>query len=214
MQDPSRFPVEGSTIVPSHEAENFLAELDIPIDVVRNAIKNANRAAMAKSSSVYPRTAKGLVRWLETVGNLRGGLTDYNHDVWSLSDPNNRPILINNRRSIELGVVGGNASTGSNDPSAKPQVSRSKGPETQQAVSSNKQLALFTVSTELSQTLQTWFLLYHVGPNGIKCELSLPEGMENGFFTGWLTRVLIDIEDFEMDTQYEEGGEDVDFRIS
>lgn len=208
-------------VVPPGEAEAYLAKMNIPVAVIRDAVFAAHQEAVQKADWPFPRTAFGLTRWIETVGNLRRQLIESHPEFWEHREPKGRPVLLSTDGKFHVGVVGANSDTGSDADGAMPQVVRKKGPETESSV--NNQMALIPVFSLLSTEAPenpalpprgSWFLLYNLSEGQIKCELSLPTSMTNGKFDGWRIRVLLEPVELTEKFGFEEGGEDVEFEVN
>lgn len=133
---------------------------------------------------------------------------------WEGRNHRNRPFSIWADDSYTLSIVGGNEATGI--------AEHPTGPV-------NNTLPLITVETLLgggstdeaedwkSRPPQgAWFLLYHRDSESIRLEVSLPPGFEDGQFTGWKARVILDEWRPEVVTARPNdiGGGDVDFEVA
>lgn len=152
----------------------------------------------------HPRTFAGLYQWAETVRALRDKTSPLG---WSCSDENNFPLCVHPSGNLVIAVQTGDRDTGM--AGSNPSNRAAKGTNTEQAVWANqKQLSLFDALPELpsfesgdSQIM--WVLLYHVAPNEIRFELSLPLNMIGGKIRSWQERlvfpaIMLDQADVEM----------------
>lgn len=189
--------------------------MDLPLGVIAEALTRAHAEAIAYSGSNYPRNAKGLMRWMVTVGELRKELAmNGEFSAWRIEDTVGRPLLIHKHRNISLAVAAGNKYVGVED--EMPNFARPKGPTTQSAL---EQSSLISLSDHVIPTLKaSWFLLYYSTADEVRCEVSLGVGTGEdemqGLVSDWRERNIVSIEGFEHDPGFVDGGEDVLFDIS
>lgn len=151
----------------------------------------------------HPRTFAGLYQWAETVRALRDKTSPLG---WSCSDDNNFPLCVHPSGDLVIAVQTGDRDTGM--VGSNPSNRAAKGTNTEQAVWANqKQLSLFDLpelpSADGDDTRIMWVLLYHVAPNEIRFELSLPLNMIGGKIRSWQERlvfpaIMLDQADIEM----------------
>jgi hypothetical protein len=210
------------TIIEPVAAAAYLSQMDIAIEDVLDAIKNGEIQA-ANLTKHHPPTGAGLTRWIHVVGTLRGLLAKTNQ--WDSQNHRNRPFSVWADNSYTLSTVGGNEATGIGDHPSGPLAANRKGRATSEAVNSTLPLitveALLGNSTGGTEDWKTqppqgaWFLLYYRDSESIRLEISLPLGFEEGQFTGWKVRVILD--EWRPDSVTERpndiGGGDVDFHV-
>lgn len=139
----------------------------------------------------HPKTFPGLSQWAETVRALRDKTAPLD---WSCSDENNFPLCVHPSSNLVIAIYTGDRDTGliGSNPSNR----AAKGTNTEQAVWANqKQLSLFDTLPELPSAEGNngrimWVLLYHVAPNEIRFELSLPLKMVGGKIRSWQERLV------------------------
>ena len=139
----------------------------------------------------HPKTVPGFYQWAETVRALRDKTVPLG---WSPSDENNFPLCIHPSEKLVIAVQTGDADTGV--ATGMPSNRAPKGTNTEQAVWANqKQLSLFDSIPELPSISEgsgkiMWVLLYHVAPNELRFELSLPSKMSGGKIRSWQERLV------------------------
>lgn len=139
----------------------------------------------------HPRTFAGLYHWAETVRALRDKTSPLG---WSCSDENNFPLCVHPSGGLVIAVQTGDRDTGL--AGSNPSNRAAKGTNTEQAVWANqKQFSLFDTLPELPSVegdngRVMWVLLYHVAPNEIRFELSLPLNMIGGKIRSWQERLV------------------------
>lgn len=189
-------------------AEKRLADLGLSSESVKEAVTQGHTEAIAHAGDEYPRTGKGLARWITTVGVLRRAVAEEGTNEWERNDDRNRPTLVNSKKHIVLSVAAGNSAVGA--PEQTPNFVRAKGNATRETL----QYCLFSRSDLALPVYETWFLLYYPGKNSVHCEVSLGRGDNDGFVEAWDERIILNFENLEDDSSFVEGGEDVDFGIS
>ena len=146
--------------------------------------------ARTSCSPHHPKTYPGLAHWAETVRALRDKTAPLG---WTPSDDNNFPLSAHPTKNIVIAVQTGDRETGT---SGTPSNRAPKGSNTEVAVAINqRQFSLFDTIPDLPQqgsnSLQImWVLLYHVAPNEIRFELSLPMLMIGGKIRSWQERII------------------------
>ncbi|GAA1084010.1 hypothetical protein [Tsukamurella spumae] len=196
MSQPLHDSAPRTLVVHPADAEEYLGRIGIPIGSIRIALERGETRAMENSAPEYPRTGAGLSRWIETVGTLRRELM---REDWKPQDQLNRPIVVNPQRTVRVAVVGGTDATGDPLSEEGPKAQRRRGPATEQALAGQTQLFLIAeiAGTAHRYTLGDpppngdWFLVYHRGEQGVQVEVSLPSGLSQGQFTGWVVRVVL-----------------------
>lgn len=146
--------------------------------------------ARTSCSDHHPKTYPGLAQWAETVRALRDKTAPMG---WSTSDDNNFPLSIHPSNNIVIAVQTGDHETGT---SGIPSNRAPKGSNTEDAVAVNqRQLSLFDTipllpTTDENDPRMMWVLLYHVAPNEVRYELSLPMKMVGGKIRSWQERIV------------------------
>jgi hypothetical protein len=141
----------------------------------------------------HPKTFPGLSQWAETVRALRDRTAPLG---WSCSDENNFPLCVHPSGDLVIAIYTGDRDTGVTGFGINPSNRAAKGTNTEQAVWANqKQLSLFDSLPELPSSEDNngrimWVLLYHVAPNEIRFELSLPLKMVGGKICSWQERLV------------------------
>ena len=213
-------------IIPAAEAKTYLASMGIPLEAVYHALKTGEIEA-SNTSKYAPLTAAGTKRWIAVVEVARRMLDE--KENWVRSDAQNRPIAVSSSKEYTLAFVGGNAETGDPRPEANPKAARRKGPATERA-HKIEQLSIvlpesITGEIERAENVEherprigNWVLLYYRDKEEIRCEISFPSGVEDGQFTGWFVRVLLEslpYKDASLENTPEDiGGEDIHFYIA
>ena len=201
------------------EARNRLAALGLTEVLLVEAVQ-VGFSAWASCTPNHPPSAPGYFAWAETVRTLRERLTPLG---WERVDEANLPLVINQDRTIALAVSTGSKETGMKGGS--PCTTYAKGPMTQGLVKVNRQRELFCEQELMRtggvikldpQTLlfseeemmmaplesppqrSTWILLVFRGAEEVRCELSLPIGMDkDGYVVGWKERIILPPTGFE-----------------
>lgn len=145
-------------------------------------------------SPLHPRTYPGYKQWAETVRALREKTVPLG---WKFTDDNNWPLSIHPSERIRIAVQTGDSETGTPLSEGRNPSNRAhKGAHTEDAVISNMlQLSLFDDLEDFSQVNSDdksmfWVLLYHVTPNELRYELSLPLVMVGGKIKSWKERIV------------------------
>lgn len=138
----------------------------------------------------HPRTYPGLAQWAETVRALRDKTAPLG---WGTSDENNFPLSLHPTSNVVVVVQTGDEETGT---TGNPSNRAPKGSNTEDAVAVNqRQLSFFDsipdfVAIDVPETKIMWVLLYHVAPNEVRFELSLPSKMVGGKIRSWQERIV------------------------
>lgn len=181
-------------MIPLISGPERLAELDLTVDVVTNALAAADRES-AHCSDLDPPILEGLLRWGRTTRALREQLVPQG---WGYDNPNNLARTIHPSGDFAVVVATGDVGTGLPSSGAGPRHAR--GYATEQAIHANGQLtfefgSLLHLATAGRSSglghLRTWFLLYHAEPEQFRAELSLPQGFDRGRITRWSERILL-----------------------
>ncbi|GAD85347.1 hypothetical protein [Nocardia asteroides] len=215
-------PSQQPTVIDPADAAAYLRQMDIDVAHIVEAIQTGEIQA-ANLTEHHPPTGAGLTRWIHVVGRLRYLLADTNR--WEGRNHRNRPFSVWPDHSYTLSTVGGNEATGIADHPTGPMAANRKGKATAEAVHST--LPLITVEALRAGAIEhvedwrsrppqgAWFLLYYRDSESIRLEVSLPLGFDDGQFTGWKVRVILDEWRPEDVTARPNdiGGGDVDFEV-
>ena len=183
----------GCRVVVEADAMDRLAELGLTVEQIERAIRRAEAEA-SMCTSLDPPIMEGLTRWGRTNRFLREELVPAG---WTYDNPRNLPRTIH--PSGEFAIV---ATTGDTlgQAEVRPRTKYPKGFASAQAVEVNGQLTLdfgdFAAgyqSTRQSDAndLLTWLLLFEVTDEGIRVELALPDGIDDGWITSWTERIIL-----------------------
>lgn len=182
-------PVQKEAIeVQSRLHEVFGLSHDAIQDVVMQGL-----LARTTCTAHHPKTFPGMSQWAETVRALRDKTAPIN---WSYSDDNNFPLCVHPSGKLAIAIYTGDCDTGVTGIGINPSNRAAKGTNSEQAVWANqKQLSLFDSLPELPASEDNegrimWVLLYHVAPNEIRFELSLPLKMIGGKIRSWQERLV------------------------
>lgn len=138
----------------------------------------------------HPKTYPGLAQWAETVRALRDKTVTLG---WTSTDDRNFPLSLHPDNNVVIAVQTGDRETGT---TGIPSNRAPKGANTEDAVAVNqRQLSLFDTLPELptmdgKSSKIMWVLLYHVAPNEVRFELSLPSQMVGGKIRSWEERLV------------------------
>ncbi|MBF6236295.1 hypothetical protein IU474_04275 [Nocardia otitidiscaviarum] len=220
-------PFQSPIVIEPPDAPAYLAHMGIQVSDVIEAVAAGDTWAGNMTGNHFPVTAAGLARWIYVVGTVRERLSATK--LWVPNDPKNRPISQRKDGSYTLSVVGGNEVTGRIDHPGGPSAARKRGRATEEAVK-NGAVPLITVEAlrALQGTTSThdsdlrkqppsgnWFLVYYRDDDAVRVEVSLPRGFDNGQFTGWIVRVILD--DWRPESgsarPRDIGGQDVNFDV-
>jgi len=177
-------------------AAKRLAELDLTAADLLGPLIGADQEAVRWTALAPPMMA-GLARWGKTNELLRARLVARG---WRTDNPQGLPAAISPSGDFAIVATSGDAVTGYRD--GRPATKYAKGIQTVRAVGRNVQLAfdfpdLFTggarwAGAEGGDSLATWLLLYHVGPDQIRAELSLARGIDRrGHVSAWIERIIL-----------------------
>ncbi|MEU8076082.1 hypothetical protein AB0B31_11585 [Catellatospora citrea] len=164
-----------------------LEKLGIPAKIITMAVE-AGEAEARQCTDNDPVMARGFIRYFRTVRTLREGAAPLG---WGKDNPRNLARTLSPDRKVAIVTALGDERTG--DPLAQPSTKYHKGPMMLQAVGDNVQLELFTLPEQDPQdehATATWILLYHLGVDEIRYELSLPVATTGGRLSGWQERIL------------------------
>ncbi|BDT97314.1 hypothetical protein [Nocardia sputorum] len=217
-------PFHHPIIIEPPDAPAYLAQMDIAVSDVHAAIATGEIWA-GNMNGHHPVTAAGLIRWIYVVGTLRERLAGTN--LWFGDDPKNRPISQRTDGAYTLSTVGGNEITGIIDHPTGPFAARRRGKATAEAVNGTAPLITIealragNVDRDVDADLRArpphgpWFLVYFRDEESVRMEISLPLGFEDGQFTGWKVRVILDEWRPERVSARprDVGGQDVDFQV-
>ena len=175
-----------------------LHELDVRESTLIEAVRYGLQF-VRESTRHDPRTALGMLAWGKVTRGLRDRLIPLG---WTMDNERNYDISIHPSKGYAIAVSAGDKNTGNEDRS--PTTSGEKGQCTKDAVLQNSQLQFSRVlpaefPPKITDTLQTWILLYHIDPKDeqIRVELSLPAGMNNDDrIATWHERIILTSQPF------------------
>ncbi|MXW26195.1 MAG: hypothetical protein F4Z77_07920 [Dehalococcoidia bacterium] len=149
-------------------------------------------AAAATVTGFHPRTAQGLLIWLEGVPSLRDQLVRRD---WIQADDRGHELTIHPDGELAISVT--SATGGVGDPLRVPRTRAPKGVTTRDLVESNRQLSAWSDDPEWAggrgteEVRRVWLLLIDVVDDEVRAELSLPSMIRDGYVTGWEERILL-----------------------
>ncbi|WP_216382142.1 hypothetical protein [Arcanobacterium phocae] len=220
---PSGENTDDITDVPD-QVEKALSELGLSHSVIDQPLQ-AGEYAAKNITSFHPKTAAGLARWMETVAIARQELVGLNTEEWRVVDKRLKPLLENPEREIMLSFVAGNQATGKKD--SFPNSRRKQGRTSAELHSGSftiigedalpgidEKLQVVGVGNE--DQLEVRVLLYYRDKDELRAEISLPQGVKDGLFTGWKRRIILEPLQFDSVQNVrplDVGGGDIDFEI-
>ena len=166
-----------------------LEELGVPPIVLPTAVRiGQNQGDFV--TPAYPRTARGLIVWMETVHSLRGQLTASGE--WRLNDTDNIPRVIS-EAGVAIAVNSGNEFTGLRGQAKTVSTRSPRGPGSLRIVMQNMQFDLPIPQMPLLRRIErTWFLLYFRDGNIVRSELSLARAVNHeGQLVNWAERLIL-----------------------
>lgn len=181
-------------------ADARLAELQLTRQVLIDSAVQANMY-LARMTPHHPSLYRYGVMTGETVAALRDFLVPHG---WEVRNEGNYELVFNPDLNMSIAVASGNEATG--NPQQIPSNKSEKGPRTAKAVKDNQTADLFpeTMPTapEGLVATDTWILLHHRCGNGIRLELSRPNGFDTTerFVTGWSERILLGTSSLDNDS--------------
>lgn len=149
-------------------------------------------AAAATVTRFHPRTAQGLLIWLEGVPSLRDQLV---RRGWIQADDRGHELTIHPDGEFAISVT--SATGGVGDARRIPRTRAPKGVTTKDLVESNRQLSAWSEYPEWAggrgaeETRRVWVLLIDIAGDEAHAELSLPSTIRDGYITGWEERILL-----------------------
>jgi hypothetical protein len=190
-------------------AAQRLHELGIPQDYLLRAVQGGEAEARAWTEAA-PRSMSGMARWGRTNELIRTNLARVG---FTYENPNGLPVTISPDHSFNVVATTGDGHTGRTD-GPQPTTRYAKGTATAKAVEVNGvQLALDFVDAGIGPALAeaascegvvTWIVLYHVAPEGIYVELSLPESISRrGYIDRWRERIILPMYEYDSESQDE-----------
>lgn len=214
-------PIHEPKIYEGIEAQQRLAELGVPLEVVREALAAGDIAAR-QADEYHPVTAAGTMRWFETVRMLRQGLAGRG---WATREIRNSPRSFSPAGDTAIVAVSGDWRTGNRE--LEPKTANPRGRASSRAVEVNQQLefnldivgaVLSDMSAERDGDVRTWFLLYYRSETaGLRAEVSLPvRGHDRGVVDKWSDRIILDPLTFDPATVIPQDAgvnDDVEFDI-
>ena len=173
------------------DARTRLAALGLTPELVHEALA-AGELHRRRCTRNHPPSYAGYGAWAETVCRL-GELK--RPDNWVRRDPSNLSLIVSPDEAVALAVATGDERTG-REGMPHPRTKYGKGPTVVSAVERNaEQLELFDSGRQKRTTRPplTWFLLVRRSPGEIRCEVSLPNAVdEEGYIVSWSDRIILD----------------------
>lgn len=183
--------VQSCRVSVDQSADARLAELGLDAGLLNAALRDADAEARIYTP-LDPPTMAGVARYARTVRSLRERLLPRG---WSHANPRNLCQTISPAHDMAIITTLGDENTGDSDSSVQPATKYEKGITVLEAVAANDQLTLFPLPDEeeaLSGDRTTWVLLYHVGTDAIRAELSCPAGLsERHRISVWSERIIL-----------------------
>lgn len=171
-----------------------LERLGLTEEVLLEAARQGH-LARANTTANHPPLHGPFVSWSEPVRALRDGLVT---SGWKRNNDNHWPRVIHPNGHIALTVATGNEATGRTGES--PITKSPKGPRTLAAVEVNRgQLWLPGMEPQEPEPgapnrdePSTWLLLIHYAKDEVRCELSLPMGVDSDDRVSvWRERIIL-----------------------
>lgn len=188
----------------TNDVQTYLDMLGLTIDELHEAAK-ANFFAQASCTANDAPTASGFIGWNASVRVLRESLLIKG---WISKDIKNSPRVISPKENMSIMFATGDEATGLSH--AIPRTKSHKGTTTRSAVYSNESQCMLFADDALPHVIpiastkhlneSTWvFLVYvHIDKklenprHFIRCELSLPVGMDDaGHISSWSKRIIL-----------------------
>lgn len=206
----------------SGEVVRRLAELGLTWEQLWRVIAAGIRARH-DTNRFAPLPAAGLRDWIARVETLRRQLAG---EGWNLVNNHRIPLTVNPERSVGVGVLLGDESTGHPDP-AQPRSKYPKGPQVLELAEGNDTLfSLADMGVDLMDAgdldrVSTWMLVTHrfevpgvlAGRDSevrVHSELSLPGKPGSTHIDTWLKRIPLPPSSFPPPSEGLPDGDDVD----
>jgi hypothetical protein len=170
-----------------------LADLGVSLEALQRAPAGGHAARISCTPNDPP-IIPGTHAWSYTVRTLREELCPLG---WRKADPSNFPLVINDKRKINIAVESGDALT--HQAHGSPRTKSLKGLYTEAAIlRNNLESDLFPddLDADLRRVAAileypTWVLLIYITDDEYRAELSLPDEMEDGLIVSWKERIFI-----------------------
>jgi hypothetical protein len=170
-----------------------LAGLGVSLEALQRAAAGGHAARISCTPNDPP-IIPGTHAWSYTVRTLREELCPLG---WRKADPSNFPLVINDKRKINIAVESGDALT--RQAYGSPRTKSLKGLYTEAAIlRNNLESDLFPddLAADLRRVAAileypTWILLTYITDDEYRAELSLPDEMEDGLIVSWKERIFI-----------------------
>lgn len=203
-----------SVIYEGIAAHDKLRDLTVPMELLIETAQQGYVERLNAEPPFDPPTAPGTDAWRYPVRALRKGLTSLG---WRVDNPRNLPLVISDKRKINITVSSGDEYTGIKG-YRSPRSKNPKGVLIEEAITRNtRQLDMFPerlpeAVRKYIRTLQypTWVYLLFITDDEIRAELSLPNSMDDSdYVDGWAERILISVplpgEELSDETDFDEG---------
>jgi hypothetical protein len=156
-----------------------LSDLGLTLEILQRAVGEGT-LSMLQVTPNHPVTAAGTMLYFEAVRSLRDQAIPLGED-WELLNDQNRALVVNRRRSIVIGVAGGDYQTGM--PEGNPSTKARKGDTMKKAVVTNQMcfeefgdFFARPIPKEIKRIGALWLLLIYVdrASGQARSELSRP----------------------------------------
>lgn len=180
----------------SAEVSSLLTKMGLRIEDLTQAAKEGYLAFISCTNNdapIYP----GISAWARAVRSLRESLIPRG---WTKNDDRNFSLTLSPNNKISIAVATGDENTG--NAVMVPRTKSHKGEQTTLRVEKNEQMALFAIAqiphvVPIKRMVGTpnsvmWIFLVHRTANHIRCELSLPVGVDtSGRLDSWQERIIL-----------------------
>lgn len=201
------------------DTPNRLEELGLKLEEALEVV-GAMISAKAECTDNDPPGSRGWSSWRWGIRRLRE--VKLSQPGWEKDDTDQIASVINKKLGIRIAVSNTDDGTGIDADGRFPQNRSRKGGATDRAVHVN-QLSFMDVleasrkvvplrgEPPAPSAIITWYVCTYSEGEQFRAELSCPDGMEDGFFTGFIERIfLVDSDDSSGDTirRRRDGGPD------
>ena len=185
-------------LINSVEVRNRLDEMGVTYDELVEVV-DAMVGERALCTDNDPPGARGWASWRMGIRRLREILR--RKDGWVKDETDQVPSVLNERLALRIAVSNTDEDTGIDDPNLCPCNRAEKGLATDRIVQQNQQSFMATLDESVnvvqfpdvaaSKQVITWYLCLYNEGDIVRAELSCPDGLENGFFTGFIERIIL-----------------------
>ena len=185
-------------LINSVEVRNRLDEMGMTYDELVE-VADAMVGERALCTDNDPPGARGWASWRMGTRRLREILR--RKDGWVKDETDQVASVLNERLALRIAVSNTDENTGIDDPNLYPRNRAEKGLATDRIVQQNQQSFMATLDESVnvvqfpdgaaSKPVITWYLCLYNEGDIVRAELSCPDGVENGFFTGFIERIIL-----------------------